>query len=119
MAGDKEDSKEDDKLPSTRTRRDIGYYRVNTKSKSKDTRLLKILIEEKALVKLLKTIGSGGEYPTRELLIKLGAYGYGHMLLLKAQKRGLVDRKTVKNKVFNKLTNDGKKIVKIAKEIGV
>jgi len=55
----------------------------------------------------------------RELLTKLGAYGYGHKLLLKAQKRGLVDRKTVKNKVFNKLTTDGKKIVKIAKEIGV
>ena len=37
----------------------------------------------------------------------------------KAQKRGLVERKTVKNKVFNKLTSDGKKIVMIAKEIGV
>ena len=85
----------------------------------KETRLLKILVEERALVKLLKTIGSSREYPTRELLTKLGAYGYGHKLLLKAQKRGLVDRKTVKNKVFNKLTNDGKKIVKIAREIGV
>jgi hypothetical protein len=38
---------------------------------------------------------------------------------LRHKKRGLVDRKTVKNKVFNKLTTDGKKIVKIAKEIGV
>ena len=35
------------------------------------------------------------------------------------QKRGLVDRKTVKNKVFNRLTSDGKKIVMLAKEIGV
>ncbi|MGA7010346.1 MAG: hypothetical protein WB612_11490, partial [Nitrososphaeraceae archaeon] len=79
-----------------------------------------ILVEEKALVKLLKTIGRGREYATRELLTsKLGAYGYGHKLLLKAQKRGLVERKTVKNKVFNKLTSDGKKIVMIAKEIGV
>jgi phage FluMu protein Com len=85
----------------------------------KDARLVKILVEEKALVKLLKTIGQGREYPTRELLTKLGAYGYGHKLLLKAQKRGLVERKTVKNKVFNKLTSDGKKIVMIAKEIGV
>ena len=85
----------------------------------KDTRLVKILVEEKALVKLLKTIGRGREYTTRELLTKLGAYGYGHKLLLKAQKRGLVERKTVKNKVFNKLTSDGKKIVMIAKEIGV
>ncbi|HET7242967.1 MAG: hypothetical protein WBZ50_09230 [Nitrososphaeraceae archaeon] len=85
----------------------------------KDARLLKILVEERAMVKVLKTIGQGREYPTRELLTKLGAYGYGHKLLLKAQKRGLVDRKTVKNKVFNRLTSDGKKIVMLAKEIGV
>ena len=85
----------------------------------KEARFLKILIEEKGLVRLLKTIGTGRGYPTRELLTKLGAYGYGHKLLLKAQKRGLVDRKTVKNKVFNRLTSDGKKIVMLAKEIGV
>ncbi|MDQ5868674.1 MAG: hypothetical protein M3530_02980 [Thermoproteota archaeon] len=85
----------------------------------KDARLLKILVEEKALVKLLRTIGQGKGYPTRELLTKLGAYGYGHKLLLKAHKRGLVDRKNVKNKVFNTLTIDGKKIVMLAKEIGV
>jgi hypothetical protein len=36
-----------------------------------------------------------------------------------ADKLGLVDRKTVKNKIFNSLTSDGKKIVMIAKEIGV
>jgi hypothetical protein len=85
----------------------------------KEARLLKILVEEKALVKLLKTIGAGKAYPTRELLTKLGAYGYGHKMLLKAEKRRLVDRKSVKNKVFNKLTEDGKKLVKLAREIGV
>ena len=85
----------------------------------KDGRLVKILVKERGLVRLLKTIGAGRGYPTRQLLIKLGAYGYGHKLLLKAQKRGLVERKTVKNKVFNRLTSDGKKIVKIAKETGV
>lgn len=47
----------------------------------KDARLVKILVEEKALVKLLKTIGRRREYATRELLTKLGAYGYGHKLL--------------------------------------
>ena len=76
----------------------------------KDARLVKILVEEKALVKLLKTIGLGSEYATRELLTKLGAYGYGHKLLLKAQKRGLVERKNVKNKIFNKLTSEGRKL---------
>ena len=85
----------------------------------KEARLLKLLVEEKALVRLLKTLGTERAYPTRELLTKLGAYGYGHKQLLKAQKRGLVARKSVKNKVFNSLTEDGKKLVKLAKEIGV
>jgi hypothetical protein len=85
----------------------------------KEARLLKILVEERGLVRLLKTLGIGKGYPTRELLTKLGAYGYGHKLLLKAQKRGLVARKSVKNKVYNSLTEDGKKLVKLAKEIGV
>ena len=85
----------------------------------KEARLLKILVEERGLVRLLKTLGIGRGYPTRELLTKLGAYGYGHKLLLKAQKRGLVARKSVKNKVYNSLTEDGKILVKLAKEIGV
>lgn len=85
----------------------------------KESILLKILVEERGLVRLLKTLGIGKGYPTRELLTKLGAYGYGHKLLLKAQKRGLVARKSVKNKVYNSLTEDGKKLVKLAKEIGV
>ena len=83
------------------------------------SKIAKILVEERGLVRLLKTLGIGRGYPTRELLTKLGAYGYGHKLLLKAQKRGLVARKSVKNKVFNSLTEDGKKLVKLAKEIGV
>jgi len=85
----------------------------------KDAKLLKVLVEQKALVKVLKTIGTGKRYSTRELLSKLGAYGYGHKLLLKADKLGLVDRKTVKNKVFNTLTSKGKELVLLAKEIGV
>ena len=85
----------------------------------KDAKLLKVLVEQKALVKVLKTIRPGKGYSTRELLTKLGAYGYGHKLLLKADKLGLVDRKTVKNKVFNTLTSEGKKLVILAKEVGV
>lgn len=80
--------------------------------------LLRILVKERAIVRLLKTIGYA-EYPTRELLQKLGAYGYGHKLLLKAQSNGLVQRKVVKNRIYNRLTNDGKKLIKLSNEIGL
>jgi hypothetical protein len=84
----------------------------------KQVEFLRILIEERAVVKLLKTIGSR-EYPTRKLLKRLGAYGYGHKLLLRAERKGLVERTMVKNKIQNRLTPNGKKILKLAKEIGV
>ncbi|HEU4823892.1 MAG TPA: hypothetical protein VFS97_10755 [Nitrososphaeraceae archaeon] len=84
----------------------------------KQVEFLRILIEERAVVKLLKTIGNR-EYPTRKLLKRLGAYGYGHKLLLRAERKGLVERTMVKNKIQNRLTPSGKKILKLAKEIGV
>ena len=84
----------------------------------KQVEFLRILIEERAVVKLLKTIGTR-EYPTRKLLKRLGAYGYGHKLLLRAERKGLVERTMVKNKIQNRLTPNGKKILKLAKEIGV
>ena len=84
----------------------------------KQTKLLKILIEEKALVRLLKTIDDK-DYHTRELLKRMGAYGYGHKLLLKAEKIGLVQRRTNKNKVYNTLTKKGREVIKLANQIGV
>jgi predicted transcriptional regulator len=87
-------------------------------SRVKQQKLLKILIEEKAMVKLLKTIGNK-EYHTRELLKKLGAYGYGHKLLIKAERIGLVERRTNKNRMYNTLTKKGKEVIKLAKQIGV
>ncbi|MFL6412950.1 MAG: hypothetical protein ACJ71K_17130 [Nitrososphaeraceae archaeon] len=80
--------------------------------------LLRLIIREKALVKLLKTIDNK-EYHTRELLKRLGAYGYGHKLLVKAHKIKLVERRVVKNKIYNRLTTKGKELVKLAREIGV
>ena len=75
-------------------------------------------MEEKALLRVLRTIGNH-EYHTRDLLKKLGAYGYGHKLLLEAEKKGLVNRRVVKNRMYNKLTKKGKDVIKLAKEIGV
>jgi hypothetical protein len=80
--------------------------------------ILKLLIREKAVVRLLKTIGNE-EYSTRELLTLLGSYGYGHKLLLRAKKNGLVERKMLKNKMYNKLTKKGKDVIKLTKAIGI
>ena len=84
----------------------------------KQAKLLKILIQEQALVRLLKTIGDK-EYHTRELLKKMGAYGYGHKLLIKAERIGLVERRTSKNKMYNTLTKKGNEVIKLAHQIGV
>ena len=85
---------------------------------------LKMLVEEKAVVRLLKTIGDK-EYHTRELLRMLGEWGHGHKLLLKAYKLGLVERQRSKPegrgnwRVYNRLTKSGKEDVKLARQIGV
>ena len=84
----------------------------------KQVQLLRIIVEEKALLRVLKTIGNQ-EYHTRELLKKVGAYGYGHKLLLEAEKKGLVKRRIEKNRMYNKLTRKGQDVIKLAKQIGV
>jgi hypothetical protein len=81
----------------------------------KNIKLLKVLIEERALVRLLKTIGNK-EYHTRELLKTLGGYGYGHKLLLKAHNDKLVERRIIKNRRYNKLTKKGKQVINMAKQ---
>lgn len=80
--------------------------------------MLRLIVEEKALLRVLKTIGNH-EYHTRELLKKVGAYGYGHKLLLEAEEKGLVKRRIVKNRMYNKLTKKGQDLIKLARQIGV
>jgi len=84
----------------------------------KQVLLLRLIVEEKALLRVLRTIGDQ-EYHTRHLLKKLGAYGYGHKLLLEAERKGLVKRTIVKNRMYNRLTKKGKDVIKLAKQIGV
>ncbi|HJT47022.1 MAG TPA: hypothetical protein VJ729_02480 [Nitrososphaeraceae archaeon] len=84
----------------------------------KQVQLLRLIVEEKALLRVLKTIGNH-EYHTRELLKKVGAYGYGHKLLLEAEEKGLVKRRIVKNRMYNKLTKKGQDLIKLARQIGV
>jgi hypothetical protein len=49
----------------------------------------------------------------------LGQWEHGHELREKAEANKLIKRRLVKNKLYNNLTKDGKKIVELAREIGV
>ena len=86
--------------------------------------MLKMRVEEKAVVRLLKTI-SDGNYHTRELLNILGEWGYGHKLLMKAYKLGLVHRERTRHegrgnwRVYNRLTKKGKQVIRLARQIGI
>ncbi len=61
----------------------------------------------------------------RALLSILGEWGYGHKLLMKTYELGLVEREKVKPegrgnwRVYNRLTRDGKALIRLAEEIGV
>ncbi len=85
---------------------------------------LKVMIEELAVVRLVKTIGDS-KYHTRELLTMLGEWEYGHKLIVKAYKLGLIDRYRVRPegkgnwRVYNKLTKKGMEVVRLAEKIGV
>ena len=85
----------------------------------KDARLVKILVEEKALVKLNQDYRSRKGICHESIVDKVRSIWIRTQIAFKGTEKGLVERKTVKNKVFNKLTSDGKKIVMIAKQIGV
>lgn len=86
--------------------------------------LLKILVNEKAVVKLVRKIGDG-RYYTRKLLGIMKGWGYGHKLMLKAHRMGLIEREKVKPegkgnwRIYNRVTPLGKKVIKLAEEIGV
>jgi len=86
--------------------------------------LFKLLINESAVIRLLRTIGDG-KYYTRELLNMLGEWGYGHRLLMRAYNLGLIERERMKPegkgnwRVYNRLTRMGKEVIRLAEEMGV
>ena len=85
---------------------------------------MRVLVEEKPIVRLLKTIGND-TYHTRELLDTLKGWSYGHRLLLRAEKLGLIERKRSRPegrgnwRVYNRLTGKGREVLKIARRLGV
>jgi hypothetical protein len=88
--------------------------------------ILKVLINERPLIPLLRILKKNKELHTRELLITMGSWGYGQSLMKRATNLGLIERKVKKDKspgrgkprIYNSLTNMGREVVGLADKIG-
>src|SRR5215208_4616395 len=89
--------------------------------------ILKILINERPLIPLLRVLKKNKELHTRELLITMGSGGYGQSLMKRATNLGLIERKVKKEKsrgrgkprIYNALTNKGREeVVGLADKVG-
>jgi hypothetical protein len=88
--------------------------------------ILKVLINERPLIPLLRVLKKNKELHTRELLITMGSWGYGQSLMKRATNLALIERKVKKEKsrgrgkprIYNALTNKGREVVKLADRIG-
>ena len=88
--------------------------------------ILKVLINERSLIPLLRILKKNKELHTRELLITMGSWGYGQSLLKRATNLGLIERKVKKEKsagrgkprIYNSLTNKGRDLVGLADKVG-
>ena len=91
-----------------------------------DLNILKVLINDRPLIPLLRILKKNKELHTRELLITMGSWGYGQSLMKRATNLGLIERKVKKEKspgrgkprIYNSLTNKGREVVKLADRIG-
>ena len=87
--------------------------------------ILKVLINERPLIPLLRVLKKNKELHTRELLITMGSWGYGQSLMKKATSLGLIERKVKKEKsrgrgkprIYNTLTNKGREVLTLADRI--
>ncbi len=87
--------------------------------------ILKVLINERPLIPLLRILKKNKELHTRELLITMGSWGYGQSLMKKATNLGLIERKVKKEKspgrgkprIYNSLTSKGRDVVGLADKV--
>ena len=107
---------------------------ITTAEKVKETKsvpitvqlnILKVLINERPLIPLLRILKKNKVLHTRELLITMGSWGYGQSLLKRVTNLGLIERKVKKEKsagrgkprIYNSLTNKGREIVGLADKV--
>src|SRR5687768_7468086 len=109
--------------------------RITTANKVKETKsvpitielnILKVLMNERPLISLLRILKKNKELHTRELLLTMGSWGYGQSLMKRATNLGLIERKVKKEKspgrgkprIYNSLTNKGREAVGLADKVG-
>lgn len=88
--------------------------------------ILKVLLNERPLISLLRILKKNKELHTRELLITMGSWGYGQSLMKRATNLELIERKVKKEKsprrgkprIYNSLTNKGREVVGLADKVG-
>jgi hypothetical protein len=91
-----------------------------------DLNILKVLINDRPLIPLLRILKKNKELHTRELLITMGSWGYGQSLMKRAANLGLIERKVKKEKspgrgkprIYNSLTNKGREVAGLADKVG-
>jgi hypothetical protein len=119
-----------DSKPKKETAKEIKPVKEVKETKSVpltvELNILKVLINERPLIPLLRVLKKNRELHTRELLITMGSWGYGQSLMKRATNLGLIERKVKKEKsrgrgkprIYNALTNKGREVVKLADRIG-
>ncbi len=118
------------KIETAKETKEIKPVKVVKETKSipitVELNILKVLINERPLIPLLRVLKKNRELHTRELLITMGSWGYGQSLMKRATNLGLIERKVKKEKsrgrgkprIYNALTNKGREVVKLADRIG-
>jgi hypothetical protein len=118
------------KIETAKETKEIKPVKVVKETKSVpitvELNILKVLINERPLIPLLRVLKKNKELHTRELLITMGSWGYGQSLMKRATNLGLIERKVKKEKsrgrgkprIYNALTNKGREVVKLADRIG-
>ncbi len=87
--------------------------------------ILKVLLNDRSLIPLLRILKKNKELHTRELLSNIGSWGYGQSLMKRATNLGLIERKVKKEKspgrgkprIYNSLTNKGREVIGLADKV--
>lgn len=91
-----------------------------------DAEAMKLILEHRNVARVLRILlDNGGSRSTVKLLDELGGYKWGKVAIDEAEKQGLITREDREPEgkgnwlVINRLTEKGKKVARLAKNLGV